>query len=61
MMCPSTMKSAKVVASKSGGGRYSSVVRTVGAIGLDPLGGVGYCGRVFIGRASFEGIGIGAW
>ena len=30
MIIPSTMKSANVVASKSGGGRYSSVVRTVG-------------------------------
>ena len=30
MIIPSTMKSANVVASKSGGGRYSSFDRTVG-------------------------------
>src|SRR5947199_69154 len=30
MIIPSTMKSANVVASKSGGGRYSSFARTVG-------------------------------
>ena len=30
MIIPSTMKSAKVVASKSGGGRYSKLLRTVG-------------------------------